>query len=217
MVEVEITFIELDNLMDIAETYINFCINYILKNNLEDLKFLEQRIDKCCINRLTQIISSDFKRLSYTDAINLLIESKETFENKVSFGMDLNSEHEKFLCEKIFNKPVILYNFPKKIKAFYMKENDDNETVQAIDILVPGIGELIGGSIREDNYDKLKNKMVELKMDLNAYKNYLDLRQYGTIDHGGFGLGFERLVMLVTGLNNIKDVIPMPRTYGRIY
>jgi asparaginyl-tRNA synthetase len=217
MVEAEITFIELDNLMDTAEIYIKFCINYILKNNLEDLKFLEQRVDKDCINRLTQIISRDFKRLSYTDAVNLLIESKKLFENKVEMDMDLNSEHEKFLCEKIFNKPVILYNYPKDIKAFYMKSNDDNKTVQAMDILVPSIGELIGGSVREEDFNKLKGKMTDLKMDLDSYKNYLDIRKFGTVPHGGWGCGFERLVMLVTGINNIKDVIPFPRTYGRIY
>jgi asparaginyl-tRNA synthetase len=217
MIEAEICFIDLEELMNFAEAYIKFSCNYVLKNNLEDMQFLEKRIDKDSINRLTQIITNDFKRLSYTDAVNLLIESKEPFENKLEWGCDLNSEHERYLCEKIFNKPVIIYNFPKGVKAFYMKLNDDNRTVQAMDILVPGIGELIGGSVREEDYSKLKNRMTELNMDLDAYKNYLDLRRYGTINHGGWGCGFERLVMLITGMTNIKDVIPMPRIYGRIY
>ncbi len=217
MIEAEICFVDLDELMNFSEAYIKFCIKYILENNLEDMQFLEKRVDNECINRLTQIITTDFKRLSYTDAINLLIDSKESFENKVVWGIDLNSEHEKFLCEKMFNKPVILYNFPVLIKPFYMKINDNNETVQAMDILVPGIGELIGGSIREEDYNKLKNRMVDLKMDLDAYKDYLNLRRYGTVEHGGFGCGFERLVMLVTGMANIKDVIPSPRVYGKIY
>ncbi len=217
MIEPEMCFVNLEELITFAEAYIKYCCNYVLETNLEDLQFLEKRVDKECINRLTQIVSTEFKRLSYTEAIDILLEHNELFENKVEWGCDLNSEHERYLCEKIFNKPMVLYNYPKEIKAFYMKQNNDNRTVQAMDILVPNIGELVGGSVREEDYNKLKDRMTELHMDLDSYKNYLDLRRFGTIEHAGFGLGFERLVMLVTGITNIKDCIPMPRVYGKIY
>jgi asparaginyl-tRNA synthetase len=217
MIEPEIAFAELKDIMNISEQYIKYCCKYVLDKNLEDLKFLEQRIDKECINRINNILENNFIQISYTDAIELLIKSNNVFENKVEWGIDLNTEHERYLCENIFKQPIIVYDYPQGIKAFYMKLNEDNKTVAAMDCLVPGIGEIIGGSQREDDYTKLKNKMNELKLDISMYQDYLDLRKFGTIPHSGWGCGFERLVMLITGIKNIRDVIPYPRVYGKIY
>ena len=216
MIEPEVAFYELDDIMKLSEDYVKYCCKYILDNNKDDLEFLKQRIDKNCIDRIETACNNDFIKITYDEAISKLIDSKHNFENKVSKDMDLNSEHEKYLCDEIYKKPVIIYNFPASIKAFYMHLNDDNRTVKAMDLIVPTVGELIGGSQREEDLDKLKNRMNDLKLDINLYKNYLDLRRYGTIPHSGFGLGLERLCMFVTGLN-IKDVIPYPRVYGNAY
>jgi asparaginyl-tRNA synthetase len=217
MIEPEIAFYELNDIMNLSEEYVKYCCNYVLKNNYTDLEFLNQRVDKECLNRINNICDTSFERITYTKAIQILIDSNFTFENKVEWGLDLNSEHERYICEKIYNKPVIIYDYPILLKSFYMRANNDGKTVAAMDMLVPGIGELIGGSQREENYDKLKDKVETLKLDLNTYKEYLDLRKYGTVPHSGFGLGFERLIMLVTGIENIKDVSLFPRVYGRIY
>lgn len=213
MIEPEIAFYELNDIMDLSESYVKYCCDFVLKNNFSDLEFLNQRIDKDCLNRINNICENKFERISYTKAIDILIESKHPFENTVEWGLDLNSEHERYICEKVYNKPVIIYNYPKDIKAFYMKLNQDGKTVSAMDMLVPGIGELVGGSQREEDYGKLKERMETLNLDLNTYKEYLDLRKYGTVPHSGFGVGFERLVMLITGIENIKDTIPFPRFY----
>ena len=176
------------------------------------MKFFNEYMDKELINRLTNIVNSDFARITYTDAVEELKKHNDKFEFKVEWGVDLQTEHEKYLTEVIFKKPVFVTNYPKDIKAFYMKLNPDNKTVAAVDCLVPGIGEIIGGSQREENYDKLITRMKEMNLSTEDYGYYLDLRKYGTTIHSGFGLGFERLVMYVTGMTNIRDVIPYPRT-----
>ena len=205
--------------MDCAEDYVKYCINHVLENNFEELNFFNNRIDKTCLDRLNLIVEKPFTRLSYTDAINVLMDhesyghfTKENEEDEtVYWGIDLRSEHERYLCEAVYNNPVILYNYPSDIKAFYMRKNDDNRTVAAMDVLVPNIGELIGGSQREERYEVLKDKLIENNLNEEDYNWYLDLRKYGSVPHSGFGLGFERLIMLVTGLKNIRDVIPFPR------
>jgi asparaginyl-tRNA synthetase len=215
MIEPEIVFAELSDVMDVAEDYTKYCIRYILENNADDIDFFNQWVDKGLLARLKNIADEPFERITYTDACELLCthlaEKKVKFEKKPVWGTDLGSEHERYLAEKVFKKPVICYNYPKAFKAFYMKANPDGKTVQAMDMLVPGIGELIGGSAREENLEKLDLAIKEKGLELDPYWWYRELRKYGTQPHGGFGLGFERLVMMCTGVENIRDVIPFPR------
>lgn len=212
MIEPEICFATLKDDMDLAEEMIKYTFSYVLENCPEEMEFFNKFVDTGLLERLNHVISSQFVRITYDEAISKLKEHNEDFEYKVSWGVDLQTEHERYLCEKIFKKPVFVTNYPKDIKAFYMKLNDDGKTVAAVDLLVPGIGEIIGGSQREENYDKLLNRMKELNMPIQNYEWYLDLRKYGSCVHSGFGLGFERAIMYLTGMQNIRDVIPFPRT-----
>ncbi len=214
MIEPEIAFADLEDVMALAEDMLKFVIQYVLDNAPEEMAFFNQFVDKGLLERLQHIVSSDFGRVTYTEAVEMLAKHNDEFDYKVSWGVDLQTEHERYLTEQIFKKPVFVTNYPKEIKAFYMKQNPDGKTVAAVDCLVPGIGEIIGGSQREEDYDKLTARMQELGMDLEDYKFYLDLRKYGTTRHGGFGLGFERAVMYITGMQNIRDVLPFPRTVG---
>ncbi|MCI8640352.1 MAG: asparagine--tRNA ligase [Clostridia bacterium] len=212
MVEPEICFADLNDDMDLAEDMIKYIFQYVLDNCPEEMEFFNNFIDKDLLARLDNVINSDFARISYTDAVKELEKHNDEFEYKVSWGVDLQTEHERYLCEKIFKKPVFVTDYPSDIKAFYMKQNPDGKTVAASDLLVPGIGEIIGGSQREENYDKLLTRMKELNMPIENYDWYLDLRKYGSCVHSGFGLGFERAIMYLTGMQNIRDVIPFPRT-----
>lgn len=212
MVEPEICFADLKDDMDLAEDMIKYIFQYVLDNCPEEMEFFNKFVDTGLLERLNHVITSDFARISYTDAIKELEKHNDEFEYKVSWGVDLQTEHERYLCEKIFKKPVFVTDYPKDIKAFYMKQNPDGKTVAASDLLVPGIGEIIGGSQREEDYDKLLNRMKELNMPIEEYDWYLDLRKYGSCNHSGFGLGFERAIMYLTGMQNIRDVIPFPRT-----
>lgn len=212
MVEPEICFADLKDDMDLAEDMIKFIFSTVLEKCPEEMEFFNNFIDKTLLDRLHNVINSDFGRISYTDAIKELEKANDEFEYKVSWGVDLQTEHERYLCEKVFKKPVFVTDYPKYIKAFYMKQNPDGKTVAAADLLAPGIGEIIGGSQREENYDKLVSRMKELNMPLDEYNWYLDLRKYGSCNHAGFGLGFERAIMYLTGMQNIRDVIPFPRT-----
>ena len=212
MIEPEICFANLEDDMDLAENMIKYTFKYVLDNCPEEMEFFNSFIDKGLLDRLNNVINSDFARVSYTDAIKELEKHNDEFQYKVSWGVDLQTEHERYLCEKIYKKPVFVKDYPKDIKAFYMKQNDDGKTVAAADLLVPGIGEIIGGSQREENYDKLLSRMKELNMPIENYNWYLDLRKYGSCVHSGFGLGFERAIMYLTGMQNIRDVIPFPRT-----
>ncbi len=214
MIEPEIAFADLEDVMQLAEDMLKFVIQYVLDNAPEEMAFFNQFVDKGLLDRLQHIVNADFGRVTYTDAVEMLAKHNDEFDYKVSWGVDLQTEHERYLTEQIFKKPVFVTNYPKEIKAFYMKQNPDGKTVAAVDCLVPGIGEIIGGSQREEDYDKLVARMQELGMDLEDYKFYLDLRKYGTTRHGGFGLGFERAVMYITGMQNIRDVLPFPRTVG---
>ena len=212
MIEPEICFATLKDDMDLAEDMIKYIFSYTIENCPEEMNFFYQFIDKTLEERLQNVINSDFARISYTDAIKELEKVNDKFEFKVSWGVDLQTEHERYLAEEIFKKPVFVTDYPKDIKAFYMKQNPDGKTVAAADLLVPGIGEIIGGSQREDDYNKLKSRMEELDMPLDNYSWYLDLRKYGSCEHAGFGLGFERCLMYLTGMQNIRDVLPFPRT-----
>lgn len=212
MVEPEICFADLKDDMDLAEDMIKYIFQYVLDNCPEEMEFFNNFIDKGLLERLNHVITSDFVRIPYTDAVKELEKHNDKFEYKVSWGVDLQTEHERYLCEEIFKKPVFVTDYPMDIKAFYMKQNPDGKTVAASDLLVPGIGEIIGGSQREEDYDKLINRMKELNMPLENYEWYLDLRKYGSCVHSGFGLGFERAIMYLTGIQNIRDVIPFPRT-----
>ena len=212
MIEPEICFADLSDDMDLAEEMIKYIFSYVLENCPEEMEFFNKFIDNTLLDRLNSVINSSFARITYTDSIKELEKHNNEFEFKVSWGIDLQTEHERYLCEKIFNKPVFVTDYPKDIKAFYMKQNPDGKTVAAADLLAPGIGEIIGGSQREEDYDKLINRMKELNMDLKEYLWYLDLRKYGSVEHSGFGLGFERAMMYLTGMQNIRDVIPFPRT-----
>ncbi len=214
MIEPEMAFAELSDNMDVAEAMIKYVIRYVLNNCTQELEFLNKFMDKELIERLTAVADSDFGRVTYTDAIRMLEEHNDEFEYKVSWGCDLQTEHERYLTEKIFKKPVFVTDYPKEIKAFYMRLNDDGKTVAACDCLVMGIGEIIGGSQREERLDLLETRIKELGLDPEDYDWYLDLRRYGGVKHSGFGLGFERLVMYLTGISNIRDVIPYPRTTG---
>lgn len=212
MVEPEICFADLKDDMDLAEDMIKYVFKYVLDNCPEEMEFFNKFVDTRLLERLNHVITSDFVRISYTDAVKELEKHNNKFEYKVSWGVDLQTEHERYLCEEIFKKPVFVTDYPKEIKAFYMKLNPDEKTVAAADLLVPGIGEIIGGSQREENYDKLLSRMKELSMPIENYNWYLDLRKYGSCVHSGFGLGFERAIMYLTGMQNIRDVIPFPRT-----
>ena len=214
MIEPEMAFAELSDNMDVAEAMIKYVINYVLDNCKQEIEFLNKFIDKELVERLTAVAGSDFGRVTYTDAIKMLEEHNSEFEYKVSWGCDLQTEHERYLTEKIFKKPVFVTDYPKEIKAFYMRLNDDGKTVAACDCLVMGIGEIIGGSQREERLELLEARIKELGLDPEDYSWYLDLRRYGGVKHSGFGLGFERLVMYLTGVSNIRDVLPFPRTTG---
>ena len=212
MVEPEMAFYDLDDDMDLAEEFIKYLLLDALENCSEDMEFFNQRIDKTILETLQHIIDNQFERLTYTDAISCLQKSKETFSYPVEWGLGLQAEHERYLSEKLFKKPIIVFNYPEKIKSFYMKLNEDGKTVRAMDVLLPKLGEIIGGSQREENHDILLKRMKEANLDPQHYWWYLDLRRFGTAPHSGFGLGFERLVQFVTGMENIRDVIPFPRT-----
>lgn len=215
MIEPEIAFIDLPELMDLEEDFIKYCVRWALDNCKDDLDFLNSMIDKTLLERLQGVLKDDFVRLTYTDGIKILEEAAANghkFEFPVSWGMDLASEHERFLVEHHFKKPVIMYDYPKEIKAFYMKINEDGKTVQGTDVLFPQIGEIIGGSVREENLEKLTSEIERRHIPMKDMWWYLDTRKYGTCPHGGFGLGFERLILFVTGMQNIRDVIPFPRT-----
>ena len=212
MIEPEMAFAELKDDMDLAERMLKYLINYVLTELPEEMEFFNQFIDNWLIERLKAVAAVDFGRVTYTEAIDLLLKSGENFAYPVSWGIDLQTEHERYLAEKIFKKPIFLTDYPKDIKAFYMRQNDDGKTVAAMDLLVPGIGEIIGGSQREERYEWLENRIVEMGMNPEDYRWYLDLRQYGSIKHAGFGLGFERAIMYLSGMANIRDVIPFPRT-----
>ncbi|MBR2668334.1 MAG: asparagine--tRNA ligase [Solobacterium sp.] len=213
MIEPEIAFADLDDDMALIEDMVRFCIQYVQENCPEELKFFNDFVDKTLLERLDHVKNSEFRRMDYTEAIELLKNADVEFENKnIYWGMDLNTEHERYITEKVVKGPVFLINYPKDIKAFYMRLNDDNKTVAACDLLVPGIGELVGGSQREERLDVLEQRMTELGMNLENYQWYLDLRRYGGCKHAGFGLGFERFVMYITGMQNIRDVIPFART-----
>ena len=212
MVEPEVAFNEIGENMDLAEDFLKYLIRYALDHCQDDLEFLCQMYDKELIDRLKFVVDNDFVRLPYTEGVKILEESGHKFEYPVYWGADLQSEHERFLVEEHFKKPVILTDYPKEIKAFYMKMNDDGKTVRAMDVLFPRIGEIIGGSQREENYDKLLARIEELHIPMNDMLLYLDTRRFGTAPHSGFGLGFERLLLFVTGMTNIRDVIPFPRT-----
>ena len=212
MIEPEMAFTDLEGNMDVAERMLKYVMKYVLDNAKEEMEFFNTFFDKGLIERLNNIINSEFGKITYTDAVAELTKHNDKFDYKVSWGCDLQTEHERFLTEEIFKKPVFVTHYPKEIKAFYMKLDPDGKTVAAVDCLVPGIGEIIGGSQREDDYDKLVARMKELNLNLDDYGFYLDLRKYGSTVHSGFGLGFERLVMYMTGVSNIRDVLPYPRT-----
>ncbi len=212
MIEPEIAFADLKDDMILAESMLKYIIRYVMENAKEELNFFNSFVDKGLIERLNSVLNSDFGHVTYTEAIDILKEHNDEFDYKVSWGCDLQTEHERYLTEKVFKRPLFVTDYPKEIKAFYMKLNDDDKTVAAMDCLVPGIGEIIGGSQREDDYDKLVKRMDELGLKKEDYDFYLDLRKYGSTRHAGFGLGFERCVMYLTGMSNIRDVIPFPRT-----
>lgn len=216
MMEPEICFCDLEGLMDNEEEMIKYVISYVMQECKDEMEFLNKFVDKGLIDRLTNVVENDFVRLDYTEAIEILSKVKDRFTFPVEWGIDLQSEHERYITEEVFKKPVFLKNYPKDIKAFYMRQNDDGKTVAAVDMLVPGIGELCGGSQREERFDKLTTRMKELGLNEKDYSWYLDTRRYGTNVHAGYGLGFERLVMYLTGISNIRDVELFPRTVGGI-
>ncbi|KAI4449226.1 Asparagine--tRNA ligase [Eubacterium plexicaudatum ASF492] len=212
MIEPEIAFADLEDDMMLAESMLKYIIGYVLEHAPEEMAFFNQFVDKGLLERLEHVKNSDFARVSYTEAVKILEKNNGKFDYKVSWGADLQTEHERYLTETVFKRPVFVYDYPKEIKAFYMKLNEDEKTVAAVDCLVPGIGEIIGGSQREDDYDKLLTRIQELGLNEEDYAFYLDLRKYGSTRHAGFGLGFERCVMYLTGMQNIRDVLPFPRT-----
>ena len=212
MVEPEIVFADLEDNMDLAEDMIKYVINYVLEHCPEEMAFFNSFIDKGLLERLDNILNSNFKRITYTEAVDILIKSGRKFEYPVEWGCDLQTEHERYITEQVYNAPVFVTDYPKDIKAFYMRMNEDGKTVRAMDLLVPGVGEIIGGSQREERYDVLMNRIQELGLNEEEYWWYLELRKFGTAIHSGFGLGFERSIMYLTGMSNIRDVIPFPRT-----
>jgi asparaginyl-tRNA synthetase len=214
MVEPEMAFYELQDNMDLAESFLKRIITDALNHCQEDMQFFQERIEKDLFSRLENVLKNPFLRVSYTEAIDILQKSGQTWEYPVSWGSDLQSEHERYLTEKHFKSPVILYNYPRTLKPFYMRVNDDEKTVRAMDVLVPGVGEIIGGSQREERLDVLEQRIREQGMELEPYQWYLDLRRYGTVPHSGFGLGLERTILFLSGMANIRDVIPYPRSPG---
>ena len=216
MMEPEMAFADLYDYMDNAEAMIKYVIGYVLENCPQDIEFFNQFVDKTLKERLTNLVNSEFVRVTYTEAIELLTPHNDNFQYKVEWGTDLQTEHERFLTEQIYKKPVFVTNYPKEIKSFYMRLDDDGKTVAAADMLVPGVGELCGGSQREERYDILVQRMEECGLDRKDYEWYLDLRRFGGVKHAGYGLGFERLIMYITGIANIRDVIPFPRTTGTL-
>ena len=212
MLEPEMAFADLEDDMDLAEDMLKYVINYVMENAPEEMNFFNSFVEKWLIDRLTNVATSEFARITYTDAIEILKKHNDKFEFKVSWGIDLQTENERYLTEEVYKRPVFVTDYPKDIKAFYMKQNPDGKTVAAVDCLVPGIGEIIGGSQREDDYEKLATRMEELGMKTEDYGFYMDLRKYGSTRHAGFGLGFERCIMYLTGMGNIRDVVPFPRT-----
>ena len=214
MVEPEMAFANLQDVINVSEDMLKYVINYLLENASDEIDFLNQNVDQELRARLEATRDADFAQITYTEAIDKLLAADQEFENKVEWGIDLQTEHERYLSEKVYQKPVFITDYPRDIKAFYMRENEDHKTVAAVDLLVPGIGELIGGSQREERLAKLNEKIKEFNLDPEEYKWYLELRKYGETEHSGFGIGFERLLMYVTGVENIRDVIPFPRTAG---
>ncbi len=212
MIEPEVAFADLADNMDLAEAMIKYVIRYVLEHAPEEMEFFNQFVDKGLLDRLTALVNADFGRVTYTEAVELLKKSGKKFEYPVEWGIDLQTEHERYLTEEVYKKPVFVTDYPKEIKAFYMRLNDDGKTVAACDLLVPGVGEIIGGSQREERYDVLKARMNEMNLDEKDYWWYLDLRKYGGVKHAGYGLGFERIIMYLTGMGNIRDVLPFPRT-----
>mgnify|MGYP002682511580 FL=1 len=212
MIEPEIAFAELSDNMELAENMVKYIINYVLENAPEEMEFFNRFIDNTLLERLNNIVSSDFGVVTYTEAIDILKKSGVNFEYPVEWGIDLQTEHERYITEQVFKKPVFVINYPKEIKAFYMRMNDDGKTVAAMDLLVPGVGEIIGGSQREERLDVLEKKMDEMGLNKEDYWWYLDIRKYGGVKHAGYGLGFERIIMYITGMGNIRDVVPFPRT-----
>ena len=212
MIEPEIAFADLKDCMSLAEDMLKYIINYVLENAPEEMEFFNSFVDKGLLDRLHNVVDSEFASITYTEAIEILEKVKDQFEYPVDWGVDLHTEHEKYLTEEVYKKPLFVTDYPKDIKAFYMKLNDDDKTVAAMDLLVPGIGEIIGGSQREENFEVLEEKMKQANLDMEEYWWYMDLRKYGTTNHAGFGLGFERAVMYLTGMTNIRDVVPFPRT-----
>ena len=212
MIEPEMAFADLTDDMNVAEAMIKYIINYVLENAPEEMEFFNKFMDKGLIERLQNIVNSDFERVTYTEAVEILQKSGEDFQYPVEWGIDLQTEHERYLTEKVYKKPIFVIDYPKEIKAFYMRLNDDGKTVAACDLLVPGVGEIIGGSQREERYDVLKARIEETGMTEEDYWWYMDLRKYGGVKHAGYGLGFERIIMYITGMSNIRDVLPFPRT-----
>ena len=212
MIEPEMAFTDLEGNMDVAEDMIKYIIRYVLEEAPEEMEFFNKFIDKGLLERLDNIVNSDFERITYTEAVDLLLKSGEEFQYPVEWGIDLQTEHERYITEKIYKKPVFVTDYPKDIKAFYMRLNDDGRTVAACDLLVPGVGEIIGGSQREERYELLKSRIEDMGMTEEDYGWYMDLRKYGGVKHAGYGLGFERIIMYITGMGNIRDVLPFPRT-----
>jgi len=216
MIEPEMAFCDLDGDMALAQDFLKYIFVHVLEHCSEDMEFFNRFVDSTVIETLENLVSQEFECLTYTEGVEILSKAKEKFEFPVKWGIDLQSEHERYLCEKVFKKPVILVDYPKEIKAFYMKLNEDGKTVRAMDVLVPRIGEIIGGSQREDDHDALVERIKEMDLNPDDYWWYLELRKFGSVPHSGFGLGFERLIQFVTGLGNIRDVIPFPRTPGNV-
>ena len=212
MIEPEIAFADLEANMELAESMVKYIIKFVMDECPEEMEFFNNFIEKGLFDKLNNVLNSDFGRLTYTEAIDILLKSGKKFDYPVEWGIDLQSEHERYLAEEYFKKPVFLTDYPKDIKAFYMKLNPDGKTVRAMDLLAPGIGEIIGGSQREDSLEILENRITELGMKPEDYEFYLDLRRFGSFPHSGYGLGFERIIMYITGMTNIRDVIPFPRT-----
>ncbi len=217
MLEPEMAFTDLSGDMDVAEAMIKYVVHYVLEHNIEEIEFFNNFVDKGLLSRLQNLTESEFERITYTKAIEILEKHNDRFQYKATWGADLQTEHERFLTEEVYKKPVFVTDYPKEIKSFYMRQNDDGKTVAAVDMLVPGVGELIGGSQREERLDLLTKRMTELDMSLEEYSWFLDLRRFGSVEHAGFGLGFERLIMYLTGIANIRDTIPFPRTAGGYY
>ena len=214
MIEPEMAFAELKDYMDIAEELVKYIINYVLEKAPEEMAFFNSFIDKSLFDRLNNVTNSEFGRITYTEAVDILQKSGASFQYPVEWGIDLQTEHERYLTEKVFKKPIFVTDYPKAIKAFYMRENEDGKTVAAADLLVPGVGEIVGGSQREERLSILENRITEFGLNKEDYWWYLELRKYGETKHSGFGLGFERIIMYITGMSNIRDVIPFPRTPG---